>query len=42
MSEVLTIGDVAELLLCDKETVAEYLNRGDLPGLKFEIGRAHV
>lgn len=36
----LTVEQVAEMLLCDKETVAERLNRGDLPGLKF--GRSWV
>lgn len=40
MPETLTVEQVAELLLCDKETAAERLNRGELPGLKF--GRSWI
>lgn len=40
MAEVMTVDQIAEVLLCDKETVAEKLNRGELPGLKF--GRSWI
>jgi excisionase family DNA binding protein len=40
MREILTVEQVAEMLLCDKETVAEYLKSGELPGLKF--GRSWI
>lgn len=38
--ETMTIESVADILLCDKETVAVRLNKGELPGLKF--GRSWV
>lgn len=34
------VDQVAELLMCDKDTAAERLNSGDLPGLK--MGRSWV
>jgi len=40
MSETMTIDSAADMLLCDKETVAERLNKGELPGLKF--GRSWI
>jgi excisionase family DNA binding protein len=36
----MTVDHVADMLLCDKETVSERLNKGELPGLKF--GRSWV
>ncbi len=35
MKEILTKGDVAEMLLCDEITVADRLRQGVIPGLKF-------
>ncbi len=40
MQEILTIDQVADVLLCDKDTAAACLNSGELPGLKF--GRSWV
>lgn len=34
-TDILSIEQVAEVLKCDKETAAERLNKGELPGLKF-------
>lgn len=35
MSDVLNIDQVADLLLCEPATAAEYFAKGVLPGLKF-------
>ena len=40
MKEILTAEEVAEMLLCDKETVADRLSCGVIPGLKF--GRSWI
>lgn len=37
-AEFLSIDQVASLLRCDKNSVAERLTSGDLPGLKFGRG----
>lgn len=39
-ANTLTIPEVAKILLCDDETAAERVNKGDLPGVKF--GRSWV
>lgn len=40
MTEIFTVDAVAEILLCDVNTVSERLISGDLPGTKF--GRSWV
>lgn len=40
MIKTYNVEEVAELLACDKDTAAERLNSGDLPGLK--MGRSWV
>ena len=40
LPEIMTVEQVAGLLMCDKDRVAERLNRGDIPGTKF--GRSWV
>lgn len=37
MNEVLTVDDVAELLLCDIEEVEDLAERGELPGVKYGV-----
>lgn len=39
-TDTLTIPDVAKILLCDDETAAERVIKGELPGVKF--GRSWV
>lgn len=39
-SEILTVDDLAELFVCDKETAAARLTSGDLPGVK--VGRGWI
>lgn len=35
LNEVLTLDDVAELLICDVEEVQTLAERGELPGVKY-------
>ncbi|WP_152547295.1 helix-turn-helix domain-containing protein [Delftia sp. RIT313] len=37
-AEILTVEDLAELFICDKETAAARLISGDLPGVKLGRG----